>query len=247
MGLVLESQRLSLHDSTVQILAQNPTGRDFVIGDIHGHYSELMQTLNSVAFDFDRDRLICCGDLVDKGAESEKVVALLSEPWFFSVRGNHDQFIVDQFHKAFHQERVLLWGGYAEMTPQQVHQKYAGTWFAKLPDAVQQSIAAALNQLPYALEVKTKQGRVGICHAGVPLQFNDWQDFVLQLQQPEGRKIKELTLRLRDPAFQNNRYIQGIDQTYHGHTGFRQIHTIGNSCWIDTFEKRQQFTLIDLT
>jgi len=76
-------------------LAANTRGRDFVIGDLHGCLEAVDDTLAAVGFDTSADRLFCCGDLVDRGDDNEAVVALIDEPWFYSVRGNHDQAAID--------------------------------------------------------------------------------------------------------------------------------------------------------
>lgn len=70
-------------------LAANSAGRDFVVGDLHGQYDLLMGELDRAGFDRDTDRLICVGDLVDRGPQSVECLSLLREPWFFAVLGNH--------------------------------------------------------------------------------------------------------------------------------------------------------------
>lgn len=69
-------------------------GRLFVCGDIHGCYDELMQQLRLVGFDTGRDWLVALGDLVDRGPKSAEVLALLTEPWFTSIRGNHEELMI---------------------------------------------------------------------------------------------------------------------------------------------------------
>lgn len=76
-------------------LKPNLLGRDFVCGDIHGSYSLVEKMLSDLAFDKSKDRLICDGDLIDRGPENEKCLALLNEPWFFSTKGNHEQMMID--------------------------------------------------------------------------------------------------------------------------------------------------------
>ena len=46
----------------------NRTGRDFVVGDVHGCFRTLEQALGQVGFDRERDRLFSVGDLVNRGA-----------------------------------------------------------------------------------------------------------------------------------------------------------------------------------
>ncbi len=50
-----------------------------VIGDIHGCYNELMALLDAAALSED-DEIIALGDIVDRGPDSEKVLA------FFEIR-----------------------------------------------------------------------------------------------------------------------------------------------------------------
>ena len=45
----------------------NDLGRDFIIGDLHGHWSVLERLLEEVSFDKAKDRLFSVGDLVDRG------------------------------------------------------------------------------------------------------------------------------------------------------------------------------------
>ena len=72
------------------VLPVNTKGNDYVVGDIHGHAKKLLKQLDGIGFDATVDRLICVGDLIDRGPESIEALALLNEPWFFSVLGNHE-------------------------------------------------------------------------------------------------------------------------------------------------------------
>ena len=84
----------------------NLIGRDFVIGDIHGEYDQLMTCLNKIEFDKSKDRLFCVGDLIDRGPKSEKVLTLLKEDWIFSVLGNHEDMMI----KSLNSDGSLCWG-----------------------------------------------------------------------------------------------------------------------------------------
>lgn len=60
-----------------------------VFSDVHGHLDELNKTLmlfDSLAV----DAIICAGDLVDKGTQSDAVVARMREVAIPCVMGNHD-------------------------------------------------------------------------------------------------------------------------------------------------------------
>jgi serine/threonine protein phosphatase 1 len=75
----------------------NLLGRDFVIGDLHGSFSALMNLLVNLEFNPAVDRIISVGDLVDRGPDSLKCLELLHEPWFHSVLSNHEQMMLEAF------------------------------------------------------------------------------------------------------------------------------------------------------
>lgn len=221
----------------IKVFDINKNGKDFVVGDIHGQFDALMRTLDDISFNFSDDRLFSVGDLIDRGEQHKEVVELISEDWFCPVRGNHDQFIIDQFDD----ERVQLFR-YRDHTPQEIHRKLEGQWFADLNNADQAWFYEQLKDLPYLIEVETEKGRVGICHAGLPRYINDWEVLKTQLAD---RDIREQTIRTRR-APKQNRAIKGIGVTVHGHTCFESTHNIENSFWIDTFDKTGSLTILPL-
>lgn len=74
-------------------------GRTFVCGDIHGAYERVQQFLDFIKFDKNTDRLISVGDMVDRGPDNEKCLALLEEPWFFAVKGNHEDLMLNFYNQ----------------------------------------------------------------------------------------------------------------------------------------------------
>ena len=60
-----------------------------VFSDVHGHLDELNKTL-SLLESLEVDEIICAGDLIDKGIQSDEVVALMQERAIPCVQGNHD-------------------------------------------------------------------------------------------------------------------------------------------------------------
>ena len=68
----------------------NARGRDFIVGDLHGCLFHLELVLDKAKFDPANDRLFSTGDLADRGPDSPGCLALLKEPWFLPVLGNHD-------------------------------------------------------------------------------------------------------------------------------------------------------------
>lgn len=76
-------------------LPRNVAGRDFVVGDLHGHRAVFEQELVRLNFDPAVDRVFSVGDLVDRGPDSLGTLALLEQPWFHAVLGNHDLMLLE--------------------------------------------------------------------------------------------------------------------------------------------------------
>jgi putative phosphoesterase len=60
-----------------------------IISDIHGYIDELKRAVH-VLENFEVDAIICAGDLVDKGPDSNAVVSFMSKKNIPCVQGNHD-------------------------------------------------------------------------------------------------------------------------------------------------------------
>lgn len=61
-----------------------------IFSDVHGHLPELKKTL--ALFDvLGVDEIICCGDLVDKGSDSDAVIAHMQDRAIQCILGNHDE------------------------------------------------------------------------------------------------------------------------------------------------------------
>jgi len=203
----------------------NRRGRDFAVGDLHGHRSLLNACLSEVAFDPRRDRLFSVGDLVDRGPESLSCLELAFEPWCHSVMGNHEAMMFDALLNRRHIDLWMLNGG---------------EWIYELSiDRVASLCNRLAKTLPYGIEVETPSGRVGLVHAEVPQ--DDWAEV-------ESGDTQVL-LWARD-RFQRKRTdpVRGIDQVVCGHTPVSEPLRLGNVLNIDTgvyFTGR--LTLIELS
>jgi serine/threonine protein phosphatase 1 len=75
--------------------------RTFVIGDIHGGYKALVQVLERARFDYENDKLISLGDVVDGWSETaESIEELMKIKNLIYIKGNHDEW-VERFLKQF--------------------------------------------------------------------------------------------------------------------------------------------------
>lgn len=229
-------------------LGRNRRGRDLVIGDIHGHFERVHNELNRIGFDPTRDRLLCVGDLVDRGPHSERAADWLSQPWFHAVLGNHDASLL-QRHGLLSM-KFELWFDYHE-------------WFESLPLDTRKALVARLAELPWALEVETSNGLVGIAHAEVPQRFQRWDEFTAALDDEEiqslatsSRTLARQALSVDDPYAASAPPLGGVAWTIHGHTPRMDGRPgrLGNRLWIDTAgwydrelaDGASRFTIVDV-
>lgn len=213
----------------------NEQGRDFAVGDIHGCFAQLQRVLDEIGFDPEVDRLFSVGDLVDRGPESDQVLAWLDKPWFFAVCGNHD---------------YMAWRT-AEGNPFELldHRKHGGEWMDTLTPSKRAHIGRRLQALPLAMEVGTSKGRVGLVHAGCP--GNDWEAMyrldVTQLANLKSEAGQCLWSTQRAMTSDSTR-VRNIRAVVHGHTTVGRHLVLGNVHFIDTGGWRRQgyFTLLEL-
>ncbi|MDR2214385.1 MAG: metallophosphoesterase [Nevskiaceae bacterium] len=200
----------------LKTFALNTTGRDFAVGDIHGHFSLLAAGLRAIKFDESRDRLFSVGDLVDRGPESAQVTDWLVKPWFHAVRGNHEVMACGAIgqHKNF----TLM------------HLNNGGRWIYALTPAERERVSAALLELPLAIEVQTEQGPVGVVHADLPT--DDWQDMRNgELSSEDAAHCVWSTARYDNGYLGKVRNARAV---VHGHMTVARMQTMGNAHFIDT-------------
>lgn len=210
---------------------RNELGRDFAVGDVHGCFTRLQDSLGRMGFDASRDRLFSVGDLVDRGPESEAALDWLAQPWFYAVQGNHEDYAVR--HVRTGQVDVVNWRG------------YGGGWFLDLPADRQQVYAEAFGQLPIAIEVDTSAGPVGLLHADCPVLF--WPRLESALQD-RYKRTSATCQWSRERLRQLDRTgVLGVRAVVAGHTPVAAPLALGNVYHIDTEGwKDGYFTFLDL-
>ena len=85
------------NSSPVRLLPKNTSGKDYVVGDLHGCFELLERLLKQVEFNSATDRLFSVGDLIDRGPDSLRCLQLLEQPWFYAVQGNHENMLLNFF------------------------------------------------------------------------------------------------------------------------------------------------------
>ena len=62
-----------------RVVSTNQSGRDLVVGDVHGCFRTLERALSELDFIPSRDRLFGVGDLVNRGPHSENALLWIEE------------------------------------------------------------------------------------------------------------------------------------------------------------------------
>ncbi len=140
----------------------NDRGRDFVVGDLHGCIAEFETLLKRLRFDFQSDRMFSVGDLVDRGPDSMACLRLLKEPWFFAVKGNHEDMMLNAIASNLESGADhWIWNG--------------GDWgVERFEDGDPEFFALAdlVDECPFAFTVRSPElGPVGISHAEPPSRW----------------------------------------------------------------------------
>ena len=203
----------------IQHFKKNEHGKDFVVGDIHGMFSLLDKELIKIGFDFNRDRLFAVGDLVDRGPESDMFWDYLRTGWFFSVKGNHEQMVIDSVSDEYPNAAGN-------------HAVNGGLWLYGLPEVEQQCYAEIFKDLPLAIELETSSGLVGIIHAEVPL--GDW-DLFKSMYDSNKDRFDSIAMWARTKiTSKDSSTVKGIDRVYVGHTPLNEVNELGNVIYIGT-------------
>ncbi len=235
----------SKSENYVLRLEQNRKGKDFVVGDIHGHFELFELLLTEISFNKNQDRIICVGDCIDRGPESERVLTYLEQPWFYSVRGNHEDMLImaqNPFSRIYN-----FW------------MDNGGDWAEDAPDELIKEMAQKFSELPYAISIQTEYGEVGVVHADMPVQYS-WTKFLEKLSKNKLKK-KELEMLLwsretyreycskveKDEPTQEYR-VREVHKIYVGHNIVPVPSLFGNLTFIDTGAYcNGRLTAIDLT
>lgn len=187
----------------------------WVVSDLHGCYDALMAALKARRFNPYADLLISVGDLIDRGPDSLRCLALLHEKWFRAVRGNHEQMALD----ALATNDFSLW------------RLNGGSWFSRLESAQKEEAATALlacANLPLILEIRCTNGLNVIAHADYPSSTYQWQKPV------SSERVLWDRDRLMGFMVGKGQNIAGADHFWFGHTPLDKRYDFPPLHYIDT-------------
>lgn len=188
----------------------------WVVGDLHGCYTNLMNKLDTIGFDNKKDLLISVGDLVDRGAENVECLELITFPWFRAVRGNHEQMMIDGLSERGNVNHWLLNGG---------------GWFFNLDydkEILAKALAHKAEELPLIIELVSKGKKYVICHADYPC---DEYEFGKPVDHQQVIWNRERISNSQDGIVKE---IKGADTFIFGHTPAVKPLKFANQMYIDT-------------
>jgi len=169
-------------------LEENKKGRDFVVGDIHGKFDELRKSLAIIEFNPNVDRLICLGDLIDRGERSHEALSWLQQPWVESVKGNHEIMLCMGYKSANEIDGCEQWMSNCWMSP-----AGAGQWALYLFDDLCadefKEWHDTMEALPLMMEIDVDGRRVGFIHAEMPndIGWDEAKSILLDGDDPDGK------------------------------------------------------------
>lgn len=188
----------------------------WVVGDLHGCYTLLMNKLDEIGFDTTQDLLISVGDLIDRGTENVECMELITFPWFRAVRGNHEQMMLDGLSEHGNVAHWLANGG---------------NWFFYL-DYDKERHAKALvhkvEELPLIIELVSGDKKFVICHADYP--HNEYE-FGKPVNDEQVIWNRERVSNAWDGI---GSQITGADEFIFGHTPAKNPLKYWNQNYIDT-------------
>mgnify|MGYP003407724926 FL=1 len=199
---------------TVMRLPRNERGRDFVVGDIHFKTIDLHKGLTALGFDSAVDRVVAVGDVIDRGPSVLDGLKLLGESWFFTVKGNHEQMLIDAYRE----------------NPNAVYAANGARWWMSIADDSKPMIIEKLESLPSAIEIESTRGTVGVVHADVPAGMS-WQDFAGSLDNAQIENVAFWSMTRVIKHYREG--VPGIWRVCTGHTWVPQPLRLGNFLALD--------------
>ena len=207
----------------------NKVGRDFVVGDLHGQIKQLFKQLANINFNFSLDRLFCTGDLIGKGMDSIACLNLLTEKWFYSVMGNHEQLFLLGFTSSQYWDLLKVDSG-NWLTDNLDRFDLLMRWKTLIDIA-----------MPLTRTIKVNNLRVGVSHASA---LNNWT--TLQSGDLSDSDMWETLWSRPLQEKVNCLPISSVDYVVHGHTPVPSVVKVNNRFWIDTYSSTNELSIINL-
>lgn len=197
--------------------------RHLIVGDIHGRWDYFRQLLDKVNFDPFKDVIYSVGDLIDRGPDSVRVVKWFnSEPNAFVVMGNHEEMAIRPDLRS-----IWMWNGGQDTVRDLADNEKDEAW-----------LISQIRDYPLVIEVGDS---FRIVHAEFPLAWADanLHNFLEHYVAEEGVAGDNPLLWGRDVISMGHLYTPADNRTkvtYCGHTPIREVKTVHDHVFIDTWQ-----------
>ncbi len=211
-----------------------------MVGDLHGHRDLLEQQLELHRFDPGRDRVFSVGDLVNRGPDSLGTLALVEEPWFHAVLGNHDLMLLN--YLGYYSSRIHRRASYPSGAGEWVKQAQArhpkllrrlADRLARLPLAIHVADRIPFNVMhgdlaPFGSSQERLFDRDDVCLHDADRSASSRQNFHQALGSTlSDLPFKDRVIRISDSAFRS------LHLTYVGHSPVREVVVHNSYIYID--------------
>ncbi|MGR5347202.1 metallophosphoesterase [Vibrio mediterranei] len=186
--------------------------RIFVFGDPHGQYDLLRYAYDILEYE-ESDAIISCGDNHDRSSRSfETALHFCHGRGRYSVRGNHEEMLIDAFlEKQSYAATNLRFNG--------------GEWALRYDVAELEFLAQLVKaKMPYILDLTFHGKKIAIAHADLPAKVP------LELSEDD---IELITWNHRSHR-DKEKVIAGYDLCIHGHKILQTPQMHQNRLYIDT-------------
>lgn len=189
--------------------------RVFIVGDLDGSLTGLKKALSQHNFAPSKDRLICLGDIIDRGSETPELFEYLTRIKADFVLGNHEHLMLEAL-LANDAEAIKLWC------------VNGGTWHTTVEQLTLKKICDKTLSQSLSIVLKYRGKTIGLSHT-LP-QGWDWSEF------PQNKEFVIESLLWSRELYKSQKLHNntGVDFSIHGHNSTQVPTWIGNTHHIDT-------------
>ena len=201
--------------------------RVFVIGDLDADLAKFEQALKSVNFDKNHDVLFSLGDVIDRGADSVKLIKRFIELGVYMSLGNHEHMLLESL-LTHDKDYFSLWV------------KKGGRWHIDTSDEELEFVCNYLRNRPLSYLLDYRGAKIGLSHT-VSHNWN-WLVSANDKQLAVSALLWERTI-VKQRIVEDN---PSISFSIHGHNTTQTPYWLGNTYHIDTNYLGGKPTIVEL-
>lgn len=204
----------------------------YVIGDVHGCFDDLMNLLNKIERVDSDANFIFVGDFIDRGSRSRETLDwvldnITENEKFQSVRGDHEQSMIDWFNDTEHKDIDWFYREYGDLYQERT--EYIWQTYTDDDDKLRQ-IVECFRKMPLnkRIRVRFSNGNIvyyRICHSTHRDVADEREQIWCNLYEPDywgNGKDYEITVRGHIPTFNRDFNLRGAQSDMPGFICYRR-------------------------